>query len=287
MKRLMVIGTLGIAFAGGVAAQRGNEPPKAAIQKLRDNLYVVTGGGGNTAVFVTSRGVVLVDTKLANWGPLIMEQVRSVTDKPVTTIINTHTHRDHTGSNEYFPASVDIVAHENTKANMQKMDAFAGDRAQFLPDRTFKDRLRLFDGPDRIDLYYFGAGHTNGDAIVVFAADRVAHAGDLFPGKSTPLIDVNNGGSGVAYPETLARAATVISGVDTVIPGHSNPTAWRDFVEYGEFNRAFLGAVQQAIKAGKTPEDAAAGLSLPDRFKAYGMQGATDNVGKIYAELKK
>ena len=112
-----------------------------------------------------------------------MDQVRSVTDKPVTTIINTHTHGDHTGSNEFFPASVEVVAQENTKTNMEKMDAFKGDKAQFLPDKTYKDKLTLNSGADRIDLYYFGAGHTNGDSIVVFPALRVAHAGDLFARK--------------------------------------------------------------------------------------------------------
>ena len=65
-----------------------------------------------------------------------MDQARSVTDKPVTTIINTHTHGDHTGSNEFFPASVEVVAHENTKTNMVKMKQFEGEKAQFLPDRT-------------------------------------------------------------------------------------------------------------------------------------------------------
>ena len=94
-----------------------------------------------------------------------MDQVRSVTDKPVTTIINTHTHGDHTGSNEFFPASVEVVAQENTKTNMEKMDAFKGEKAQFLPDKTYKDKLTLNSGDDRIDLYYFGAGHTNGDSL--------------------------------------------------------------------------------------------------------------------------
>ena len=149
----------------------------------------------------------IVDTKLANWGQQIMDQIRSVTDKPVTTIINTHTHGDHTGSNEFFPASVEVVAQENTKANMEKMDAFKGDKAQFLPDKTFKDKMTLFSGADQIDLYYFGAGHTNGDSVVVFPALRVAHVGDLFARKGTPLIDVDNGGSGVAYPDTVKKAS--------------------------------------------------------------------------------
>jgi cyclase len=167
------------------------------------------------------------------------------------------------------------------------MDAFKGDKAQFLPDKTFKDKLTVFEGADRIDLYYFGAGHTNGDAIIVFPTLRVAHAGDLFARKGTPLIDVNNGGSGVAYPETVKKAVSGITGVDQVITGHSDVLPWSAFAEYGEFNQAFLAATKAAIDAGKTPEDAIAGFSLPDKFKDYTMGGVKDNVTKIYAELKK
>ena len=168
MRRILLLGTLTVIGAVGIAAgQGGQQPQTAELEKVRENLYVIRGGGGNTAAFVTAEGVVLVDTKLAGWGDRIMEKVRSVTDKPVTTIINTHTHGDHVGSNEHFPASVEVVAHENTKANMQKMPAFQGGKAQFLPDRTYKDRLTLGSGNERIDLYYFGAGHTNGDSIIV------------------------------------------------------------------------------------------------------------------------
>jgi glyoxylase-like metal-dependent hydrolase (beta-lactamase superfamily II) len=295
MRRVVLLGVLLTAGAIGTAAQQAApapaapaaQPQTATIEKLRDNLFVIKGGGGNTAAFVTSNGVVLVDTKLANWGQRIMDQVRSVTDKPVTTIINTHTHGDHNGSNEFFPASVEVVAHENTKSNMEKMPAFQGEKTQFLPDQTFKDTLTLFTGADRVDLRYFGPGHTNGDAIIVFPALRVAHTGDLFPRKGTPLIDVNNGGSGVAYPVTVQKAAAGITGVDDVIPGHSDVVPWSAFVEFGEFNAAFLAATRAAIDAGKTVDEAIAGFKLPDTFQAYAMAGLKDNVTKIYAELKK
>jgi cyclase len=287
MRRMVLLGVLFLAGAVGITAGQGGQTNTAEIEKVRDNLFMIRGGGGNTAAFVTSGGVVLVDTKLASWGQAILDKVRSVTDKPITTIINTHTHGDHVGSNEFFPASVEVVAHENTRTNMQKMKQFEGQNAQFLPDRTYKDRLTLQTGPDRIDLYYFGAGHTSGDTIVVFPALRVAHTGDLFARPATPLIDMNNGGSGVAYPATLKKAAAGITGVDTVIPGHTPaPTTWSAFVEYGDFNAAFLAAVEEAVKSGKTADEASAGLALPGRFKDYGMQGAKDNVTKIYSELK-
>src|SRR4029453_12291128 len=127
----------------------------------------------NTGVFITESGVTVVDTKLAGYGPDIIDRIKKVTDKPITTIINTHTHGDHTGSNDGFPTTVEIIAHENTKANMMKMDAFKGDKAQFLPKRTYKDKLTLGTGTDRVELYYFGPGHTNGDTFVVYPALRV------------------------------------------------------------------------------------------------------------------
>ena len=80
-----------------------------------------TFSGGNTGVFVTGNGVIVVDTKLGGWGQVILDQIKTVTDKPVTMIINTHTHGDHTGSNPMFPPTVDIVAHENTKAEHAKL----------------------------------------------------------------------------------------------------------------------------------------------------------------------
>jgi glyoxylase-like metal-dependent hydrolase (beta-lactamase superfamily II) len=263
-------------------------PNVAQIEKVRDNLYMITGGGGNTAAYVTAKGVVLVDTKLANWGQAILDQVKTVTDKPITHIINTHTHGDHVGSNDFFPAAVEIVVQENTDANMKKMPVFAdAAKKHGLADQTFKDKLTLLSGPEAIDLYYFGPGHTNGDAFVVFRSLKTVHAGDIFARKGTPLLDMNNGGSGVKIGDTLARAATEIKNVDTVITGHSTLMTMADLQEFSDFNKAFLSAVQASIKSGKTAEQALAELKLPEKFSAYAMTGAKDNVAKIYAELGK
>ena len=139
----------------------------------------------------------------------------------MTTIINTHTHGDHTGNDGFFGTTVEIVAQENTKTNMEKMDAFKGDNAKFLPKKTYKDKMSLGSGKDRIDLYYFGAGHTSGDTFVVFPALRVLHTGDMFAWKDAPLCDRGNGGSCVAFPRTLQKVLATIKNVDTVIPGHS------------------------------------------------------------------
>jgi glyoxylase-like metal-dependent hydrolase (beta-lactamase superfamily II) len=275
------------AAAAALAPVRAQQQNVAKLEKLKDNLYVIKGGGGNTAAFITANGVVVVDTKLAGWGQAILDQIKTVTNKPVTMIINTHTHGDHVGGNPEFPATVDVVAQENTKANMEKMAPFQSDSGkQHLPKRTFKDKMSLLGGNDRIDLYYFGRGHTNGDAFVVFPALRVMHAGDLFPGKQAPIMDTNNGGSGVDYPKTLAGAVKGISGIDTVIPGHSNVTDWNAFVEFGQFVDAFVGAARTALTSGKSVGDAAAAISLPPQYKDYDMQRLKTDVEVIASELK-
>jgi cyclase len=271
---------------GGAAQQLGK------IEKVADNLYFIFGRGGNTAVYVAEKGVVLVDTKNPDNGQGILDQVKTVTDKPITHIVNTHTHGDHNGSNVFFPASVEIVSQENTAANMQKMPAFQEALNRHgLPDRTYKDKMTLLSGKDAIDLYYFGPAHTNGDAFVVFRNARVVHAGDAFANKGQPLIDRNNGGSGIAYPETIAKAAKGIRNVDTVINGHSAVTMkFQDLVDYGEFNRLFLEHARASLKAGKTPEQAMMDLKLPEKFKDYNLTGGRGgpggNFGVIFEELK-
>jgi cyclase len=189
MKRITLLATLIAIGAAGIAAQQPQsgpaQPETLEIEKVKDNLFMIKNGGGNTGVFITRNGVVVVDTKNPNYGAAILEKIRSVTDKPVTMIINTHTHADHNGSNAEFPAIVDIVAQENTKANMEKMDAFTGEKARFLPKRTFKDKMTLLDGADRIDLYYFGPGHTSDGKTEEEAAAAIKTPPDTYKDYTT------------------------------------------------------------------------------------------------------
>ncbi|MEP7338060.1 MAG: MBL fold metallo-hydrolase [Acidobacteriota bacterium] len=287
MKRLAVLAGLLLVGAISLAAAKQSQPAALDIQKVKDNLYVITGGGGNTAAFITEKGVVVIDTKLPNNGPGILDKIKSVTPKPIMMVINTHTHGDHVGSNSAFTGMVEFVAQENCKASMEKMPAFQSEEGKkFLPSKTYKDKLSLLSGNDKIDLYYFGRGHTGGDTFVVFPALKVMHSGDLFAGKSAPIMDTNNGGSGLEYPKTLAKAAAGIKGVESVIPGHAPVMTWNDFKEYGDFMRELVGAVEQAKKSGKTADEAAAALKLPEKYKDYNMGRLKADVTTIYAELK-
>jgi cyclase len=298
---LLATGSIAVAAFQQPAAQPA-APKVVEVEKLKDNLWVLKGGGGNTAVFVTAAGVVVVDTKNPGWGQPILDKIKELTPKPITTIINTHTHGDHVSGNVEFPATVDIVTHENTKANMENMkpptgiaqtgpptNIFKVNNGKGMAKRTFKDKMTLGSGSDEINLYYFGRGHTNGDAWVVFPALRVMHAGDIFSGKNLPLLDANNGGSGVHIGDTLAKAAGSVKNIDTIITGHSTQMTMNDLKEYAEFNRDFLKAVQDGKKAGKSVDDVANGWMMPAKYTGYAMPQAMrlrSNVQVIFDESK-
>jgi cyclase len=275
---LTAIVVVGLTVAGVAAQQRGGGggrgggariPPTGAIEKIKDNLYKIGGAGSNTTVFLTADGVVLVDTKLANNGEAILKQVQTVTDKPVTMIINTHTHPDHNGSNDFFKKArptIEVVAHENTKkwvaANPKSDPAMT-------PDRIFTDKMTIGKGKDRIDFYYFGAGHTNGDAFVVFPSLRAMCIGDLMAWNMAPLIDPATGGSVIALPDTLEKAQKGIKNVDLVIEGHGNVNTWAGFRAYTEFNRALLNAAKTALAKKEMPEQALAELAKNPKFAVF------------------
>ena len=228
----------------------------------------------------------------------MLDALAAATEAPVTTIIHTHAHVDHVGSDAEFQSVTQIIAHTNTKANMERMDAFKGPNARLLPNRTFTDRMTLLDGQDQIDLYYFGPGHTNGDVVVVFPQKQLAAFGDLFPSKAAPVIDTANGGSGVAFPQTLASSSE-IKGVTRGMAmsrraSDATPESLPSTLHAASHDLArrrargpIATAVQEAFKAGKSAEDAAASLVLPDRYKAYDLQQAKANVQVIYGELRK
>ena len=286
LSALIVIGAVALAAAGP------SQPPTAGakvveLQKLKDNLYLLTGGGGNSLALVTDLGVVLVDTKLAGWGQPLLDAIKTVTSKPITTIIDTHSHADHTGGNDFFPTSVEIIAQENTRLNMDKLEAFKGVKVNFLPKLMFKEKMTIGSGKDRVDLYYFGAGHTGGDAWVVFPTERVVHAGDLVEAKQLPIIDFDNGGSGIAYPDTLARAVRDLRNIDTVVPGHGPPLTMKDVEEYAEFTRDFRDAVVSGYHHGLSVSEVADAWKLPEKYSTYAAapERLREDVRAIFSDL--
>jgi glyoxylase-like metal-dependent hydrolase (beta-lactamase superfamily II) len=307
MKRTVVLGTVltfGVLSLTAAALQQpaGQPAPKVVeIDKLKDNYYVLKGGGGNSSVFITANGVVVVDTKNPGWGQPLLDAIATITTKPVTMIINTHTHGDHVSGNVEFPATVDVVTHENTAANMKAMrpnssaaptptpppNIFTEHGGRNLSKRTFKDTLTLGSGADRIELHYFGRAHTDGDAVVYFPAHRIAHIADVFPNTELPIMDGNNGGTALGYADTLTKAlAFTEKNADVLVNGHRNVTSTNaDLKAFIEFIRGYVRDIQAAKKAGKTVEDAAAGWRPPTGYTAQPARVVSD-ARVVYAETR-
>ena len=306
MKRIVVLTALIAAGAVSyaVAQQGGQKPMVVEVQKLKDNLFVLTGGGGNTTVFIQTNGITVVDTKNPGWGAPILAKIKELSPKPVTTIINTHTHGDHVSGNVEFPPTVEVVVQQNTATNMKAMRAVTGgakpgappapnifeqNGGRGLPKRTFKDRMELFKGPDEIELHYFGRGHTDGDAWLLFPALRVVSAGDIVSGKNLPFLDANNGGSGIEIGDTIAKAHRRFAKLaDTVVTGHSTNMTLPELQEYATFNREFADAVRAAKMDKKSIEDIVKTWTMPAKYQGYAPAAEArlrSNVEVIFEEV--
>ncbi len=268
MKRVAVLSAIclgGVAVTGAVAQ---GLPGIEEAQQVSENVWRIPGAGGNSVVFVRSDDVVLVDTKLPNSGESIMAEIRKLTDKPVTTLINTHSHPDHVGSNAFFADNdgVQVVAQANTAARMREGGGpFPANRV----DTEFTTYRQLGEGEDRVEVHWFGAAHTDGDAFIVFPEDRVLMAGDAYAWHMSGLIDPASGGSILSAATTLTAAFYGIDDVDTVIQGHGGTSTWEEFGSFMTFNRGLVQVAEETAQMGGTPADALARLESMPSFAIF------------------
>ena len=281
----------------GAGAARGNPlPPPEPIEHITGNIYKIFGGGGNTLVIVQKAGVVLVDTKLANNGQAIMDQVRTITDKPVVLVINTHSHPDHVGSNDYFREhfpNARIIMNEGAKQELM------GPRSNpnLLPTETYEDRMTIGRGAERIELYHFGRGHTNGDTFVLVPAAKLLFMGDVMAWNMAPFLPA--GGAEAIAEETGALIEALKGKVDLVEEGHGHMDPWADLERLARFNRALADAAKLHYGRGDPPAMVVADLQKNPEFAPlldthikkgleYGntpLARAHMNVNVAYAEL--
>ncbi len=305
---------LGILIAAGaltvaVAAQQQPPPPQPSVdnltvEKVKDNLFVIrgAGSGGNVAVFVTAKGVTLVDSKNPGWGQPQLDKVKTLTDKPVTMVINTHLHFDHVSGNVSMPAATEIVAHAYTAKNIATPGTLAGtttpppnvfkeNPGKGIPKRTFTDKLTIGSGADRIDLYHFGRAHTGGDAFVAFPAHRIMHVGDTYPSNGLPIMDRSNGGSGLEYANTIRKAVKGVPNIDSIINGHTPAnTTPADMLRFADFVSDFVAYVQAGKKAGRSVEQLAKEWTTPAKYTGFAnppaIERLTSYVTLIFEETK-
>jgi cyclase len=229
----LIFGTIGaLSLAGVMSAQQAKPAAPMQIEKVKDGLYLIRGPfnrcapngcdgrygddgllheAGDVAVRVTPDGLILVDDKYRENVAEILEKVKSISSQPVKYLLNTHHHTDHAGGDATFINTTEIIAHRNVREN------FLRNKQPGAPRVTFTDQASVFLGGVEVRAYYFGRGHTNGDAVIYFPDLRVIHTGDLIT-EGMPVMDYNNGASAVEWVTVLDKILEL--DFDVVIPGH-------------------------------------------------------------------
>ncbi len=265
------------------AADPGLDPVGAAIA-LADRLYLVPGGGGNTAVFITATGVVVVDPKYAASWPALEARIRGLTDKPITHVIITHSHPDHAGAIDVLPAEVVVVGHQHAIRTVAGY-GWLRHRGATPNVQIFAERITLFSGADALTLISYGPAHTNGDALVVFHAARMLHAGDLFPDTVAPIINIDGGGDGPGLARTLARAAG-LRDVDRVITGHGPVMSWTEFGDFAAFVQMLVDYVRAEMGIGKDKNAVFRAIPVPARYSGYNLERLFNTLDEIDRSLR-
>jgi glyoxylase-like metal-dependent hydrolase (beta-lactamase superfamily II) len=304
-RRLLVGGFLAAVFVAHttwvVQSQTAKPSGPLKTDRVKGDLHVISGEGGNVAAYVTSEGVVLVDDMFDRNHDAILAQLKALTDRPLRYVINTHQHDDHAGGTFKMLPLAEVIAHRNVYANLKDLK-----RPYFedtpgtpigLPRVTFSDRLDLHLGGKDIEAHYFGRGHTSGDIVVYFPELKAIHTGDLFISGSrrgVPIyVDAVQGGSLLEWTRTLER--TLQLDFDVVIPGHGPVATKADLVRFNADIAAMRTRLQGMIRNGASRADVVQTIETDYGWRATGCPPAPQmtpgclqyqQIDALIAELK-
>jgi glyoxylase-like metal-dependent hydrolase (beta-lactamase superfamily II) len=274
MKLWLKIAIAVLVVLSGLGLYVFNRITSLNVEQVTDDIHVIYGLGGNTAVLDTDEGTVIVDTMtLRIQGKRIRQEAEKLTGKPVVMVINTHYHLDHTHGNPAFEPGTRVVSTERTLHHLKTTDGdyFSGDAAALLPNEIFRNSLRLTFGNKTIQLLQPGRGHTDGDLVALFVEDGVLHAGDLYFNRHYPNIDLEAGASinewGATLAEVLRRPFT------KVIPGHGPVSDREGLVQFQEFIRQLARVGEKAAEEGWTLEETrnSAELTLDEGYEEISL----------------
>jgi glyoxylase-like metal-dependent hydrolase (beta-lactamase superfamily II) len=284
------------------AAQAPKPPGPLRIEKVRGDLHVISGEGGNIAVYVTAEGVVLIDDMFHRNHADVLAQVRAITDRPLRYVLNTHQHDDHAGGNFRMLPLAEVIAHRNVRANLEHIkQPFYEDTPGTpigLPRVTFSDQLSVHLGGREVRAIHFGRGHTSGDAIVYFPDVRVIHTGDLFlaraaraaTGPAGPprprgvniYVDYAQGGSFIDWSSTLERALAL--DFDAVIPGHGPVSTKADLAAFKADLEIMRARIAGLIRQGSGKDEVVKILEADYGWRATGCPPSPPTAGCLQSD---
>jgi cyclase len=259
-----------------VAQDRDFSKVEIKVQKVNGSVYMLTGAGGNIGVSVGEDGIVMVDDQFAPLAPKIQAALKSITDKPLRFIINTHYHGDHTGGNAQFSAQGTIIAHENVRKRLESGTPSGMAKADpapkaALPIITFNDRASVHLNGEEVRAVYFPNGHTDGDSVIFFTKSNVIHMGDDFVTYGFPFVDVASGGSVSGMIAGVEKVLSMAPADTKYIPGHGPLCTADDVRKFVELLKETRAVVADAVKKGMTQQQLKDNKVLAKWDQQYGQ----------------
>lgn len=261
MKRILAVAVV-LLFAVNIASAHqqpdwGKVPLK--IEKVAGTVYMLTGAGGNIAFSIGEDGVLMIDDQFLPLASRIRDTLKTVTDKPIRFVLNTHYHGDHASGNEDFGKDATIIAHDNVRKWMQSGQAKGkANHPPYpklaLPVVTFDNSLTVHINGEDIKALYYAAGHTDGDSIIFFPQSNVVHMGDDFVTYGIPFVDADAGGTVQGMIENAEKAMASLPDDVKVIPGHGPICTKADVKKFTDMLREWVNFVAAAKKKGLSLE---------------------------------
>lgn len=272
-----------VVSASSFAQQRKTPPVK--LDKLSDRLFQILGGrGANGGVYIGDDGVLVIDAKMNEESvKQTVAEIKKVTDKPVKYLVNTHSDGDHVYGNRFFPETVTIVAHENCREEFfhprrdgKPSEWSDPELARFIPSVTFHDKMDIYLGSKKVELWYFGTGHTTGDLVVYFPEEKTAFLGDqIFMGRPQ-LIHSYKGGNSFGHVKALTKMLETLD-AERFCSGHSDPIDRSTVKHHIEEMKKIQAKVKTLVGQGKDL----------DEVKKEFEESHTRLVESIFNEIKK
>jgi glyoxylase-like metal-dependent hydrolase (beta-lactamase superfamily II) len=251
------------------------------IRMLTNDIGIFTERGGTIAFHFSKEGITVIDAQFPDTAPHLIEELKKRKDQSFRLLINTHHHGDHTSGNIAFKGLLNtVLAHENSLAN-QKRVAVANktEEKQFYPNHTFGKEWNEDIGREKLALYYYGAGHTNGDAVIHFKNANIAHVGDLVFNRRHPFVDRSAGANIQSWINVLDSTLKKFDNKTTFVCGHAGEnydvTGSRDMLLYfQEYLENVLKFVKYGIQEGKSKEDILKATEIPGspEWKGEGIE---------------
>jgi len=261
--KLILILVFSVLLVSSSSSAQQREVAPVELKKISANLYEILGGSGaNGGVYTSGDGALVIDAKMSKESVAqTIEEIRKITDKPIKYLVNTHSDGDHIVGNRFFPKGVSIVAHENCRKEFfharrdgEPSEWNNPELVPFLPSLTYSKKMDIHLGSKKVELWYFGVGHTKGDSVVYFPEEKTAFLGDqIFMGRPQ-LIHSYKGGNSFNHVKALTKMLDTLE-AEKFSSGHSDLTDRSAIKKHIEQMKKRQGKVKTLIEQGKSLEE--------------------------------